>query len=198
MNRILRASLVVSLGLVGACRSSWYSYSFAPAPLEVALDSPRAADAKGRALVTVLGIRRADEKAGTPARVEVRMRLENAGSRKLAVVADSFRMVSSSLENFAAPTFSALPTEPLARNESAVFEVAFPLPDGKGPEALGLAGLNLRWEVDFEGERVGTGITFERRTDPYPYGWYHDPFYDSWGPGCFHSRVTVIGHAHDD
>ncbi|MCE9594154.1 MAG: hypothetical protein K8S98_08170 [Planctomycetes bacterium] len=198
MNRMLRVLAVVSLGLVGACRSSWYAYRFAPAPLEVALDSPRAPDAKGRALVTVLGIRRADEKAGTPARVEVRMRLENAGTRKLAVVADSFRMVSSSLEDFAAPSFDALPAEPLAQNESAVFEVAFALPGGNGPEELGLAGLNLRWEVDFEGERVGTGITFERRPEPYPYGWYHDPFYDSWGAGCFQSHVTVIGHAHDD
>ncbi|MBI5433898.1 MAG: hypothetical protein HZA52_13790 [Planctomycetes bacterium] len=192
-------SFVIALSMLGACRSSWYPHRFAPAPLEVSLDSPRVEDAKGRALVTVLGIRREDFSKRSPAQVEIRMRVENAGERKLAVQPESFRLVSATLEDFGAPYVVGLPDQPLAKDQSAVFEVQFALPDGKEPNDLGLAGLNLKWEVDFEGERVGTGITFERRNESYPYTWYHDPFYAPYGdPWCVHSHMTVIGHAHDD
>lgn len=194
---------VLLLATLGACQSAWYPHRFGPAPLDISLDSERVTEARGRALVTVLGIRRADSSAGTPERVEVRMRLENTGARTLAVVPESFELVSAALESFQPPSFSGLPSAPLAQGESATFEVYFPLPEGSTADRMGLAGLNLKWLVDFEGERVGTGVTFERRVDPYPYAyWYYDPFYGPYywpyyDPWCFHSHVT-IGYGHED
>lgn len=198
MKLLSHASIVAALALVSACRSAWYPYRFAPAPLEVSLDTPRAPDAKGRALVTVLGIRREDHGAHRPDQVEVRMRVENSGARKLTIHRDSFRLVTATMEDLGEPFVVGLERDDLATGESAVFDVHFGLTSGKKPSELGIDGLNLKFEVDFEGELVGTGITFERRDEPYPYYW-HDPFYGPfYDPWCVHTHVGVVGHARDD
>ncbi len=197
MSTLTRLSLALVFALLGACQSSWYPYRFVPAPLEVRLDAPNDAEAQGRALITVLGVHRADAKHGRAlARVEIRMRLENAGQKPMKVEPESFSLVAATLESFGRAEFSDLPKDPIAKGQSAVFEIYFALPDGKSPDDIGFNGLNLKWDVSFDGVRVGTGVSFERAREPYwDPGWYGDPFYE---PFCVHTHFAIVGHAHDD
>jgi hypothetical protein len=66
--------------------------------------------------------------------------------------------------------------------ESAVYDLAFAVPEGRRASDLDLSGLNLRFTVRFGEHRVTTGATFQRLEwgvwDPGPrwhvgfgYGW---------------------------
>lgn len=197
MTRLASIVAVAALLSCSACTSTWYPYRFSPAPLEVSLASPNDAQAQGRALVTVLGIRRPAE--GRPASVDARMRLENFGDKAMTFVADSPRLVTAGLEAFEPAEPSGLDERALAKGEHAVFELRFPLPRGKDHDDLNLQGLNLKFAVDFEGERVTTGVTFERVVSPYrgyPYGYYDDPF---WGGPSTHVHVGLgVGFTTED
>ena len=78
---------------------------------------------------------------------------------------------------------SVTPTpEPIERGETGVYDVEFELPEGRELDDYDLAGLNFKWEVDFGGQRVLSGLTFER-----VYGaTAHDP-HVSFGFGYFHA-----------
>lgn len=179
---------LLSLAALGACQSPWYAARFAPAPLEVQLAAEGEPSAQARALLTVVGIRRAAD--GQPAQVVVRLRLDNMGDARLALVPDGFDCVTSDLVSMQPPGLDADPGEPLAPGESRTWTVAFPVPAGRTPEDLDWRGLNLKWTVDFEGRRVTTGVTFDRVWD----GGYYDPYWgDPYGGVNVGVGVTVSG-----
>lgn len=156
IHRIVFSALLALTPLAAGCASEWYSYSYAPMPAEVPFGSADQPRDQGRALVTVLGIHRADSSTQRPAQVEFRMRLENQGQSTLRPLPDTFKLVTAGLEEFAKPVFIGMPAEPLRAGQSATFEIHFPLPAGKEPGDLGLMGLNLNWELEFEGGRRWT------------------------------------------
>ena len=51
---------------------------------------------------------------------------------------------------------------PIGPGESAVYDLAFPLPAGKRAYDLNLRGLNLRWTIAFGEHKVRTGVNFQR------------------------------------
>jgi hypothetical protein len=190
----VRRTLVALLGLLalGSCQGPWYSARFLPAPLEVQLAAEGEPSAQARALLTVVGIRRAAD--GQPAQVVVRLRLDNMGDARLALVPEGFDCVTSDLVSMGAPSLDADPGEPLASGESRTWTAAFPVPAGRTPEDLDWRGLNLKWTVDFEGRRVTTGVTFDRVYDRGYYDPYYDPYWDGpYGGVNVGVGVTVSG-----
>ncbi len=106
--------------------------------------------------------------------------------------------MSAGLDDFAPARVDGAPAQALASGASAIFEVAFPLPDGKEVDDLDMAGLNLSWAVEFGAERVTTSVTFERRPElQRHWGWYDDPFWFHDSRSCLHVGAQV-GFARDD
>ena len=169
----------LALSLLGGCTSPWYSARFVPAPLEVELSADGEPPAQARALLTVVGIRR--EADGEPAAVVVRLRLDNMGSSPLALVEEGFDCVTGDLISLAQVRLDPAPGEPLGRDESRTWTATFPMPAGRRVEDLDWRGLNLKWTVDFDGRRVGTGVTFDR-------AFGYDPYWDSGYP---HTQLSV-------
>ena len=157
------------LATLSACESTWYEARFAPAPLEVELKADGAPAAQARALLTVVGIKRAAE--GQPAQVVARLRIDNLGESTVALVPESLECVSGDLVSMGAPSLDQDPGTPLARGESRVWTASFPMPPGHTPENLDWRGLNLKWTVAFGERRTTTGVTFDRvfpgAYDPY-------------------------------
>lgn len=146
--------------MCSAC-STYYNHTFLPAPLEVQQQVDGDPDSQARALVTIVGIRKPDSKAGTGARFELRMRLQNLGAKPVQLDLDTMSLVSADLVNFGQADARPAP-EPIAAGDEAVYDIAFALPDGHSPNDYNLAGVNLGWTVDFGEQRVTTGVTFER------------------------------------
>ena len=162
-----------ALLLLGACQSPWYAARFVPSPLEVQLAAEGEPSAQARALLTVVGIRRAEK--GEPARVIVRLRLDNMGASTLALVPEGFDCVTGDLVSLGAPRLDQGPGEAMASGESRTWTASFPMPEGRTPEDLDWRGLNLKWTVAFGERRVTTGVTFDRA---YSYPGYYDPYWD--------------------
>lgn len=159
------------LALSSACTTPlWYDYSFSPAPLEAEVVSPDDPAASLRVLVSILGIARGQDQK--PDRIEVRMRLENLGTKSVELLTDSFSLCSADLQLFGAPDLHPKTVPVLESGRSTVVDLAFPLPPRTHPTHFNLRGLNLRWTVSFEGHRVTTGTTFTRTDWLAPYDDY--------------------------
>jgi hypothetical protein len=167
--------LAAPLALFASCASEWYGYSYMPMPLEVPVQAADQPQLSGRALVTVLGIHRPVSSESRPASIDLRVRLENYGALPFVPVPASFKLVTAGLEEFDQAQFIDLPTVPIEKGGSATFQVSFPLTPGRGPDSYGLAGLNLRWDVEFAGRVVGCSASFQLYVPPPPYS--------SWGFG---------------
>jgi hypothetical protein len=177
MNSMRTAILLFATALAAGC-ASHYAHRFAPAPVEVDLFVDGDADAQARGLVTVKGIRRPDD--GHNATVEARLRIENLGSKPALLAAESLSLVSADLRDMGKARVTPAP-QPIERGEIGVYDVEFELPEGRELDDYDLAGLNFKWEVDFGGERVLSGLTFER-----VHGAPRDPQV-SFGFGYFHA-----------
>ncbi len=155
------ASLAAAAVLMTGC-ATHYSHRFAPAPVEVELYPDDQPEARARGLVTIGGIRRPADGRGSV--VEVRIRIENIGQVPVALLADSLRLVSADLRDLGAATVVPAP-EPLAAGQNGVYDVGFELRAGRTPQDYDLQGMNLKFDVDFAGTAVMTGITFDRVLD---------------------------------
>jgi hypothetical protein len=165
---MLRLASIALLALASC--STYYDVRYVPAPLETRVGD--GGETVARSLVTVLGVRKADSSTGEPARVEMRMRVENLGTAPLAVEAESFELVAANLAAFEPGRLAPAPASELARNEVAEFDLWFAVPQGRAIEQFDLSGINLRWAVRFGNRRVYTGASFQRVwPGPYYYGY---------------------------
>ena len=152
-------ALALVAALASCSTSPWYDDRFSPSPLEVQVSSSADPAAQVRALVTVRGVSKG--KDGGPDAVEVRMRLENLGTRKAVLDQQALSLVSGDLVEFGPPTVVPAP-QTIAPQGAQMLDLIFPLPQGMRRQDLSLRGLNLRWTIDFEGRRVTTGASFQR------------------------------------
>ena len=167
-----RCLVIASLCLASACSvPRWYDYGFSPSPNEIEVPSPGDSSADLRVLVSILGISRGEE-GKQPDRVEMRMRLENMGSTPAQLLTDSFSLYSADLQVFGPALVAPAQIPPVPSGGSATVDIAFPLPDGRGPDEMNLRGLNMRWTVAFGDRRVTTGATFARTDWRAPYDDY--------------------------
>lgn len=156
-------ALIAVLALTTGC-STYYDHRFAPAPVETDLYVDDEPDSRARGLLTVVGIRRPAD--GRGALVEARMRIENLGANPVALVPDTLSLVSADLQEMGRALVSPLP-EPIAQGEHGTYLIDFELSEGRTPSDYDLQGLNLKFEVDFGGQRVLMGVTFDRTVLPY-------------------------------
>jgi hypothetical protein len=162
----LHLVLAPLLALLAGCRSTWYDVRFVPAPLEVRVTAEGEPQAQARALLSVRGIRRA--KDGQPAKVEMKLRVENMGASSVQLDPEHLELFAADLERFGEPRVFP-PPEPIPPGSDAVYEIAFPVPGGREIDDYDLRGLNLKWDLRF-GERVATtSVIFERFAPPYEY-----------------------------
>lgn len=162
-------SLVLAAALVGGCSVYDSRYAFDPGPVDVPAARPGAPDAEPvRTLVTVLGVRRADDRSATPPGVEIRLRVDNISPYQVTVDPATLVLLSAGLERFAEPI--TLPEEPidLAPGGSGMIDARFPFPEARTPDDMDLSGLNVRWTLVIDGESVTSSATFVR----LPRGYY--------------------------
>lgn len=149
--------------LAGCTTSRFYDLRFQPAPLEAEVATQAVAGAQVRALATVIGIERA--RKGHEARAVVRMRLENLGTAGAKLETGTLSLVSADLKAFGGATVEPVDgtaKEEIGPGEHAVFELQFPLPDGRRTSEIDFSGLNLRFTLLFGEHRVTTGASFQR------------------------------------
>lgn len=161
--------------------ATWYDARFVPAPLEMRLSDSATPELEGRALISVVGVRRPDGQAGTPAQFELALRLENLGQLPFRIDTAAFELVTADLESLSGARLRPDPLPELAPGGSAQLELVFPLPEGRKIGEYDLSGLNLRWALLYGERRMVMGASFQRDL-PLRYHWgYYDPFYDACG-----------------
>ena len=168
---LARATSISVLSFLAACNSSpFYEHRFQPAPYEAQVASDAVAGSQIRALVTILGLERAND--GAPYRAIARFRLENLGTVPATVEMDAFQLVSADLQAFGPPTVVSAAAPEIAPGGAAVFDVALPLPQGRRPSEVDLSGLSLRFTVAFGDHKVTASASFQRSDwryyDEYP------------------------------
>ena len=161
---VLMLMLMVSMP---GCRSQPYEpgvyYEPQPALVEVVY---RAAGQPEQvpmtALASVRGIRRADEKAGMPESVEVRLRLENHGPSHVEFDPGSPELTTGALRTFPPPRVRPATPVELSPGQSQTVIADFPLPGGLDSRSAELDHLRLRWRVTINGQPVPQTALFVR------------------------------------
>ncbi len=162
-------SLVLAAALVGGCSVYDSRYAFDPGPVDVPAARPGAPDAEPvRTLVTVLGVRRADDRSTTPPGVDVRLRVDNTSPYPVTLDPAKLVLFSAGLERFAEAIVVPAGPIDLAPGGSGIIDASFPYPEAGTPDEMDLSGLNLRWTLVIDGESVTSSATFGR----LPRGYY--------------------------
>jgi hypothetical protein len=164
--------LATVLFCAAGCHSSpYYSAQFLPATNEIPVGVPEREEAKVRTLLSVRGVLRADAKTGSPARVEVVMRIENLGRVPCTLEQHSMQLLTGDLEPFGAAQITSPDPPVIAPDATSNFVIYFPMPGGRDPDHVNFKSLNLRWTLVFDGQGVTTGATFERIYPAYGDPW---------------------------
>ncbi len=124
-------------------------------------------------LVSVIGVRRADKKAGEPASVEVRVQVVNTGECPVSLEPGSLELFSGDLERFDTPRVEPAAGLSVAPGETGLVTVLFDLPEGKRPRDVNLDTLSLNWTLRLGDEPVRGTTTFTQRDPYYHHGYYH-------------------------
>jgi len=156
---VQRIVLALTVLATSACTTArYYDARYVPAPLDVEVSAQAIPGSQVRALASVLGIARQDEKAGRAEQVEVRMRLENLGTVAARVAPDGFSLLSADLVAFAPAVVPGGADLAVPAGETRTIDIAFASP---GRE-LDWSGLNLRFALYFDDVRVTAAGTFAR------------------------------------
>ena len=150
------ALLFVALAAASCSTSRWYDVRYQPAPFEAEIAAQSVPGSQVRALVSVLGVARADEKEDRPRQVEMRLRFENLGSVEAKVVEDGFSLVSADLVSFERAVLAPNADVIVPAGQTRSIDVAVPAP----ARDVDWSGLNLRFTLSFADVRVTTGGTF--------------------------------------
>jgi len=160
--------------LLPACGNVYNTaFRYKPRPIEipmVAADAPNSP--RIRALATIVGLRYAT--ADHPARMEIRLRLENVSDQPATFNPASLSLFDASIKPLPEPTATPAETTIIAPQQSQTIDAMFPVSD---LGAYDLEGLNLRWAVTVNNTKLTHSATFQRqpRDDPH---YYHRPYYD--------------------
>jgi hypothetical protein len=145
--------------LAGGCRSTYYDARFGPVTNEVRV-ATEDGQGQARVLISVRGVRRASD--GEPPSAELRVRLENLGTRDFLLEQPSLELLCGDLLPFGPARVLSNAAPQVTPGTSGIYELRFPMPGGRSPDEVNFSGLNLRFTLDFAGERVTTGMQFER------------------------------------
>lgn len=168
---------VVALASLAASGcTSLSSYRFGPSPQTQELRVEGQETPFARAQVSSLGI---EKDADGALAMRFRFRVRNPGDEPIRIRTDAFELVDAALQPFGAGRVT--PPAPdttnaeieVAPGAAALFDVAFPFPEGKGPGDLQLDGLSLEWRVRTSEREYTANLYFARLVRVYAY----DPWY---------------------
>ena len=121
----------------------------------------------GPTLLSVIGVRRADNDSQLPRSVEVRLRVENTSPFRVKFDPGSVALFSAGLQRFPDPILHPPATADLGPGESVVMEAFFPFPDDESFSDFDLSGLNVRWTMDIDGHQITSSASFARLPQAY-------------------------------
>lgn len=184
----MRSALLLACAALASCSAYDTRYRFEPMPVESDVVTADNSAVLARGLVSVVGLRKADEEAGLPASMELRLHAENPGSAPFILEAGAARLYTADLKPFPAPAVDPQGDPEVAGGAAASVTLYFPLPDGSSASDLNLGGLSLRWSVRRGPDSTATNATFTRATPVYPqfegytlgaynYWWWNDPWF---------------------
>ena len=158
--------------LIGCSQSTYVDgYRYAPEPVLVDVfrngSGAQAGAPPVSVLASVIGVRRADAKAGLPASIEVRMRLEDHGPVPVTFDPRTLELVTGTLQPLAAPIVRPPGVLSLTAGQSRNVGVFFPFPPGSSPRTLILDTLRLRWQIHVDQQLVPQTAYFERASPLY-------------------------------
>ena len=143
---------------------SVYDKRYAYKPMTATVEAP-VAGAGGSGppvtLVQIAGVRRADERSGLPASIEVRLKVHNASAAAVTFDPRTLVLSGAGIERFPDPVLRPLGVIALGPAETTEAEAFFPLPEAGEPEDLDLSALRVRWIIDVGGHAVNANADFE-------------------------------------
>jgi hypothetical protein len=167
-----KAGLVWTIALAGlmlvgtGCQSgpylSGYSYQPQPGVYDVRKHGAEQQASPLTAMVSVLGVRRADPDHNVPASVDLRLRFESNGTEPISFDPSTLELVTGSLRPFLRPSVSPPMPLQLSSGQQQTVTATFPFPPNSKPEQWDLNELRLRWVVQVAGFAVPQTALFER------------------------------------
>ena len=180
-SRLALAIVAVSL-LAGCATKEAAPYLPTLAPLE--LSTGEDAGALG-ALLSVAATQASGE---GPARIELRLRLDNDGPRAVTLAPDALEVLTADLGSLGAPEWAPATPISVPPGASATVKALFSLPAGLDVRSESLRALNVRIALEVAGARQVRAVTFARvdrergRSFAYTY-------YDEWDNPIFPGRL---------
>lgn len=160
--------------LLGGC-SSFESNSYAPKLAEVrTLVGSDGDELSVRTIATIVGVRRADARAGIPRLIETRLRVENNSRLELEVDPSDITLVTRDLVTVPKPWVQPLGLQRYPPGSTGTITASFPLEKDQD-----LSGLILEWKLRIGASVKSQSATFERQYGTYggsrSYG--YDPYW---------------------
>ncbi len=167
----MKSLSLAALLLLGPGCASYSSWRFGPSPQdhEILVGDP--AILVVRAQVAVRGLEEVSDDAFG---MRFGLRVQNQTAQTIELASDACELVDADLRSFGrASVVRETPGKGLSigAKETAVFDVAFPLPSGVSPDDLDLSGLSLRFGVIHEGRTLTANAYFERLSSSDSGGW---------------------------
>ncbi|MFQ5653903.1 MAG: hypothetical protein ACE5GW_04130 [Planctomycetota bacterium] len=175
--RLLIPALVLP-ALLASCASTGSRYRFTPRPLEVVVTDPVAEGEQGmaRALVSIIGVERAERGGGYL--LELRLRIENLAAEPLVLNSAEMTLISADLVAMGPPRAEPVADPIVPPGDHTTLALTFRLPPGMGPGDLDLETLSFQWAVRVGDRQVSVSSSFQRQPLPDPYYYYGwDPYY---------------------
>jgi hypothetical protein len=170
------ATLAGSMFALVGCQPGPYlsDYSYQPRPgiYEVRKHGAEQQAPPLTALVTILGIRRADPDHHVAPAIDVRLRFESNGSEPATFDPASLDLVTGTLRSFPRPYVSPPTSFELSPGQQQNVTASFPFPPNTAPGQMDLNELRLRWVVHVGGFPVAQTALFERLGSGYGDGDY--------------------------
>ena len=169
------------LTLLAGCSTYVDDYYYSPRPVRAEIpatqpDQPPPASA----MVSIVGVHRADDKEGIPESVEVRFRVENTGASTVLFTPQSLALSDGAFVRFPPPLLRPPQSWTLPPDQMAIVTAYFPFPPGKSWANTDLQSLELRWSLEVDGRTIRQVALFNRAYPTY----YYDPYYE-YGPYPF-------------
>ncbi len=176
-------------GVVGCAGTYDGNYWYGPQPAEMVMESPNTSQGEvARGLVSLSGIRRADQEHGIPAAVEMKVRLENKTEFPIVWHPTSMLLIAGNLEEFPTPTVDPAGEIEISPQSHAEVVAAFPFPGDQYPGKFDLEGLNLRITIRWDEMEITQSVAFTRQRRYYPshYRYYDYPWHPFYGHPYYH------------
>lgn len=174
LHTFLLLPLLCGMGCSSGSRSPYapgFRYAPEPALVDVFRRGTKAPPLS--VMVSVIGVRRADEDRRVPPSIEIRVRLENNGPARVSFDPATLQLVTGTLQPFLPPMVRPPTMIDLAAGQTQTINAQFPFPPGANYRNTNIDALRLRWQVRVDNQLVPQTALFERayrcitrRSDP--------------------------------